>query len=206
MKSQTANEKGFTLIETSIAMLVMLVVGLGASSLFLYAVRNNRGGAQRSLAMAIAQQRIEDLRNVDYTDDRLDLGVHPTENVVIEGTTPASAYSQYGGGYTTPQSYTASAAGGVGASGKPAPTPTPYPSPGTGGGGTAPVAGSTGSSFFQVQTQIDPFPAGAATPTQKVVRIRVTPMNGDGANSWINQNPVEVVIRRSSTTPGPNKL
>ncbi|HEV2799416.1 MAG TPA: prepilin-type N-terminal cleavage/methylation domain-containing protein [Pyrinomonadaceae bacterium] len=208
MKSQTANEKGFTLIETSIAMLVMLVVGLGASSLFLYAVRNNRGGAQRSLAMAIAQQRIEDLRNVDYTDARLNFGVHPTENVVIEGTTPASAYSQYGG-YTT-QSYTAqsyaapsSSMGGT-ATGAAAPAPTPYPTPGTGGTTPAPV--STGSSRFQVQTQVDPFPAGAATPTQKVVRIRVTPVNGDGTNSWINQNPVEVVIRRSSTTPGPNKL
>jgi len=204
MKSQTANEKGFTLIETSIAMLVMLVVGLGASSLFLYAVRNNSGGAQRSLAMAIAQQRVEDLRGVEYTDAKLNFGVHPTQTVVIEGTTPASTNSQYSTPATTttaegssPSALTGGASSVVSGA---AATPTPVPI------GTLPVAATAGSRYFQVQTQVDPFPAGAATPTQKVVRIRVTPINGDGAASWTNQNPVEIVIRRSSATPGTNKL
>jgi hypothetical protein len=70
----------------------------------------------------------------------------------------------------------------------------------------APAAGSAGSRYFQVQTQVDPFPAGAATPTQKRITIRVTPINGYGAASWLNQSPVEVVIRRSTTLSGPNKL
>ncbi|HEX8458313.1 MAG TPA: prepilin-type N-terminal cleavage/methylation domain-containing protein [Pyrinomonadaceae bacterium] len=201
MKSQKANEKGFTLIETTIAMLVMLIVGLGASSLFLYAVRNNRGGAQRSLSMAIAQERIEDLRSVDYENAKLDLGVHPTETIVVEGTTPVSTYTQSGATSGAAYATTSSAIGG-GGTGTFAAAATPTPTT----GGTLPVAGSTGSRFFQVQTRVDPFPAGAATPTQKVVTIRVTPVNGDGANSWINRNPVEIVIRRSSTTPGPNRL
>ena len=166
MKSHTTNDKGFTLIETSIAMLVMMVVGLGATSLFFYAVRNNTGGAQRSLSMAIAQQRVEDLRGLNYDHAKLNFGTHPTETVIIEGTTPASAY----------------------------------------GSTTAPATPSAGNRSFQVQTQVDPFPAGAATPTQKRIMIRVTPVNGERAASWMNQTPVEVVIRRSTALSGPNKL
>ncbi|MDQ1611091.1 MAG: hypothetical protein QOG00_1022 [Pyrinomonadaceae bacterium] len=201
MKSHTANEKGFTLIETSIAMLVMMVVGLGATSLFLYAVRNNTGGAQRSLSMALAQQRAEDLRGIDYSDNRLNIGVQ-TQTIVVAGTTPASTYSQYGGTAPAAQSYDAPAAKGAGGEALAfAATPTPTPTPTTGGTTVSP-----GSQTFQVQTQVEAFPVGAAAPTQKRITIRVTPINGNGAASWMNQNPVEIVIRRSSNTPGPNKL
>lgn len=204
MMSHTTNEKGFTLIETSIAMLVMMVVGLGATSLFLYAVRNNTGGAQRSLSMAIAQQRAEDLRGVDYDDAKLAFGVHEPETVVIEGTTPGSSTYYQSGASAYGQSAPVGARGFAAPGAPPAPTATPTPSASP--GGTLPVAATTGSSFFQVQKRVDPFPAGAAAPTQKRITIRVTPRNGDGAASWMNQAPVEIVIRRSSTTPGPNRM
>ena len=71
MKYRLSNEKGFTLIETAIAMLVMLVVGLGASSLFLYSLRYNSGGTDRALALAVAQQRLEGLRGKDFNDAEL---------------------------------------------------------------------------------------------------------------------------------------
>lgn len=86
MKRQRMNNKGFTLIETAIAMLVMLVVGLGASSLFLYSVRYNSGGTQRSTAMAVAQQRLEVLRAADYTDARLDFGTPTPDTATLTGT------------------------------------------------------------------------------------------------------------------------
>src|SRR5687768_9503881 len=94
MKRQPKN-KGFTLIETSIAMLVMLIVGLSATSLFLYSVRYNGGGTQRTTAMAIAQQRVEVLRGAEYTDARLNNGLNTIENVVVSGT--AVTYSAPGG-------------------------------------------------------------------------------------------------------------
>ncbi len=62
---------GFTLMETAIALLVMMVVGLGASSLFTYAVRYNAGAAERSMALAVAQQQLEALRAVPLTDPLL---------------------------------------------------------------------------------------------------------------------------------------
>ncbi|HEX8773022.1 MAG TPA: prepilin-type N-terminal cleavage/methylation domain-containing protein [Pyrinomonadaceae bacterium] len=65
------SERGFTLIETVIALVVMMVIALGAASLFMYATRNNSGAEDRAVAIAIAQQRMERLRNVAYTDASL---------------------------------------------------------------------------------------------------------------------------------------
>ena len=58
----TNGERGFTLIETTIASLVMLVGALACSSLFVFSVQNNIGGSERALAMAVAQQQLEKKR------------------------------------------------------------------------------------------------------------------------------------------------
>jgi prepilin-type N-terminal cleavage/methylation domain-containing protein len=60
-------ERGFTLIETTIALVIMMVATLGSATLFAYAVRNNNGGHDRAQALAIAQQALETLRNAQYT-------------------------------------------------------------------------------------------------------------------------------------------
>ena len=58
--------RGFTLLETVIALFVALVVGFGAISLFLFSVNYNAGASDRARALAIAQQRIETLRSATY--------------------------------------------------------------------------------------------------------------------------------------------
>jgi prepilin-type N-terminal cleavage/methylation domain-containing protein len=63
-----AGEKGFTLIETAIAMVVMAIVGLGVASAFFYAATNTKNVAEREMAMAVAQQKIEQLRSVAFAD------------------------------------------------------------------------------------------------------------------------------------------
>ena len=71
-KTTAANgEGGFTLIETSIAMVVMMVAALACSSLFVFSIQNNVGGSERALSMAVAQQQLEQLRSVDYEDSTL---------------------------------------------------------------------------------------------------------------------------------------
>ena len=67
-------ERGFTLVETSISMVVMMVAGLAISSLFVFSLQNNVGGADRALAMAVAQQQLEQLRSVSYEDATLAVG------------------------------------------------------------------------------------------------------------------------------------
>jgi type II secretory pathway pseudopilin PulG len=66
-EGDASRAKGFTLIETTIALVIMMIVVLGSAMLFAYAVRNNNGGHDRAQALAIAQQALETLRNARFT-------------------------------------------------------------------------------------------------------------------------------------------
>ena len=89
MKTQTPKNKnfkgqqGFTLMETSIAMVVMMVGALGIASLFVFSTQNNIGGGERALAMAVAQQQLEQIRSVNYEDSTLNTGT--TNSTVTTG-------------------------------------------------------------------------------------------------------------------------
>jgi prepilin-type N-terminal cleavage/methylation domain-containing protein len=65
-EGRARGERGFTLIETSIALLVMLVAGLAASSLFVYAIKYNAGANDRAVAQSLAQRQMESLRKTSY--------------------------------------------------------------------------------------------------------------------------------------------
>jgi Tfp pilus assembly protein PilV len=72
------NERGFSLIETCIAMVVMMVAGLAVASLFVFSMQNNVGGSERALAMAVAQQQLEQLRVVNFEDTTMNTGSSTT--------------------------------------------------------------------------------------------------------------------------------
>lgn len=65
------SEAGFTLIETVISMVLMAIVGLGVASLFAYAASSTASAADREIATAVAQQRMEQLKSVAFTDATL---------------------------------------------------------------------------------------------------------------------------------------
>lgn len=69
-KSQTRREArgegGFTLIETTISMGVMMVAALGVAGLFLHSIKYNSGAGERAMAMAVAQRQVERLRSVSF--------------------------------------------------------------------------------------------------------------------------------------------
>src|SRR4029078_5802801 len=74
-KNETPNnQSGFSLIETTIALLVMMVGALACTSLFVFSLQNNVGGSERALAMAVAQQQLEQIRSVNYEDTTLTAG------------------------------------------------------------------------------------------------------------------------------------
>src|SRR6266699_3498603 len=75
-------QQGFTLLEIMIALVLMMIVTLGAAALFEYAINYNSGANDRTLAHAIAQQRMEYLRRAAFVDV-----VTPTqpEPVIISG-------------------------------------------------------------------------------------------------------------------------
>jgi Tfp pilus assembly protein PilV len=59
-------ERGFTLAETAIALLIMMIASVGVVSLFSYSIKYNAGAKDRELAMAVAQKRMEWLRGISY--------------------------------------------------------------------------------------------------------------------------------------------
>jgi Tfp pilus assembly protein PilV len=67
----SGDEAGFTLLETAISMVLLAIVGLGIASVFFYAAKNNSSARDRELAMAVAQQQMEQLRNVSFKDSSL---------------------------------------------------------------------------------------------------------------------------------------
>ena len=70
--SVARGERGFTLAETAVAFLIMMIVLLGVASVFAYAVYNNTSGADRTQTLALAQQSMETLRNCKFTADEVD--------------------------------------------------------------------------------------------------------------------------------------
>ena len=60
-------QRGFTLLEAAIALVVLMIIGLGIASLFTYAIQANSRADDRELAMAIAQKRMEWLRTIPFT-------------------------------------------------------------------------------------------------------------------------------------------
>ncbi len=84
-----SNESGFTLVEATIALLLMMVVALGSASLFSFSIYNNSGGSDRATSLAIAQQAVESLRSAQFnsttTDPLLNAGTTLQAGVLRDG-------------------------------------------------------------------------------------------------------------------------
>src|SRR6185436_18635935 len=76
-------QKGFTLLEIMIAFVLLMVVTLGAASLFVYAINYNSGAYDRTLAHAVAQQQMERLRRTAF--DSLATPTQPEPEITSGG-------------------------------------------------------------------------------------------------------------------------
>ena len=65
--SHRCKQQGFTLLEAAIALVILMIIGLGIASLFTYAIKANSRADDRELAMATAQARMEWLRTIPFT-------------------------------------------------------------------------------------------------------------------------------------------
>lgn len=80
-RRKNSQEKGFTLIETASALLVMMIGGLGICAVFAYAIKNNTGSRDRALALAVAQQEMERYRQMQFVDAGLTAQAATTKTV-----------------------------------------------------------------------------------------------------------------------------
>jgi type II secretory pathway pseudopilin PulG len=65
--SRRCKQHGFTLLEAAIALVILMIIGLGIASLFTYAIQANSRADDRELSMATAQSRMEWLRTIPFT-------------------------------------------------------------------------------------------------------------------------------------------
>ena len=80
---RAASAAGFTLIETSIAMLILMIASLSAISLFSFAMKFNTVASDRATVLGILQQRMERLRAVPLDDPSLAAGTTSTTVTTI---------------------------------------------------------------------------------------------------------------------------
>lgn len=82
-------EAGFTVLEITIALVVMMIAALGAASVFSYSVNYNSGGSDRLVSLALAQEQMEKIRSAQFnstvTDDILLGGVYSQSGVIRMG-------------------------------------------------------------------------------------------------------------------------
>ena len=80
-KKKNQAENGFSLIEVTIAMLVFLVAIMGVFMSFAYAVSYNTGNISRAQALALLQQKVEQMRSAKFTPGF-------TDSILLGGTKP----------------------------------------------------------------------------------------------------------------------
>lgn len=82
-------EAGFTLLETMIALVLMMIATLGAASVFSYSINYNSGGSDRLVALALAQEQLERIRSGQFnsttTDTILNGGVDVRGGLIRNG-------------------------------------------------------------------------------------------------------------------------
>ena len=81
------NERGFTLIETCIAMVILMIVVCGVLPLGVYALKYNSAAAIRAGALTAAQRKLEQLRAGSFT------ACISSSEVVTVGTTDSQTYT-----------------------------------------------------------------------------------------------------------------
>jgi prepilin-type N-terminal cleavage/methylation domain-containing protein len=83
IKSSPKTNRGFSLIECVIALVVLLVVSLAVISVFNYSFTSGESSRKRFGGILLAEQRIENLRNTDF--NQLTAGTTTEENVMYDG-------------------------------------------------------------------------------------------------------------------------
>jgi len=67
LKTHSKEQQGFTLVETSIALVLMMIIFIGIAPLIVYATRYNSAAAIRAGALAVAQTKLEQIRATPFS-------------------------------------------------------------------------------------------------------------------------------------------
>lgn len=74
-RRNVSGEEGFSLIETTCAMVIILIALLGVAFSFTYAINYNAGNQSRTECLAVLQQEVEQMRAAKFTPSVTDVGL-----------------------------------------------------------------------------------------------------------------------------------
>lgn len=80
------SEAGFSLVEVTVAMVIFLIAILGVFISFTFAVNYNAGNSSRAQALALLQQRVEQMRSAKFTPTLTDaslVGGEKTPEIIV---------------------------------------------------------------------------------------------------------------------------
>ncbi|MDY6786925.1 MAG: prepilin-type N-terminal cleavage/methylation domain-containing protein [candidate division WOR-3 bacterium] len=89
------NKRGFTLVEMLVAITILAIGLLGLGVLFPMGMRSAMLAKQNTQAMEYAQQKIEYLRMMDYSDTTLNPYSHVSDSLPMDNTDNVFAVSYY---------------------------------------------------------------------------------------------------------------
>ena len=76
-KVMSKEQSGFTLIEVMIALVILAVGILALGTMQIVSIRSNAFSSEMTYTSMLAQQKLEELKNLPSTDTRLQAGNHP---------------------------------------------------------------------------------------------------------------------------------
>jgi type IV pilus assembly protein PilV len=76
---QKMNQKGFTLMEVLIALVILAVGLLGVTGMQITAIRGNHFSGNLTQATVLAQNKLEELKHLPYYDSKLSSGQPPQQ-------------------------------------------------------------------------------------------------------------------------------
>ena len=79
------NQKGFTLVEVLIGLIILAVGLLGISGMMITSMKGNHFSSNLTRATVIAQNKLEELRNLRFYDSKLTSG-QPPQQITESGT------------------------------------------------------------------------------------------------------------------------
>jgi type IV pilus assembly protein PilV len=92
-KNTIHTDRGFTLLETLIAMTILAIGLLGLLGLQIAAMQGNASGFLISTAAALGEQRIEELKLLSSSNALLSAGDHADGTVTVHGMTYTKSYT-----------------------------------------------------------------------------------------------------------------
>ncbi len=101
-RGQAVNQKGFSLIEVLIGLILLAIGLLAVAGMQITSVRGNHFGSNLTEATLFAQNKLEELRSLPYYDSRLSSG-QPAQQITNSGVVYTVGYDVISLGNTMKQ-------------------------------------------------------------------------------------------------------